>query len=295
MGRTSRVPYHQNVFDLLQLEPAESPEAARMITEHESQHGPLPTSLREWYLVPDMVPLDTPEEAETSDVGPGTLWHDYLPHDMGMRYHVTPLADVLYRCANARLHEPEPLVEVLHTWGYYTWTWSVKLDGSDDPPVRVEPERIGHRPGPPKERLTSFSEFAAALFAEFYLNRSDPFVEGNRGAPPIHANGLWLRTPVEPFALPVIDFLHDQFGEPERTPRPGNVTTHTFRPDGGTIRVTTDEPSLAGGLSAWWVHAETPDRLAELGRLLLPWGTLRDTLRADTDPAREVLGQLRGP
>ena len=55
-----------------------------------------------------------------------------------------------------------------------------------------------------------------------------------------------------------------------------------------------DAPALAGGLSAWWVHADTPDRLAALARLVLPFGTLRDTLRADTDPARDVLNQITG-
>jgi hypothetical protein len=92
----------------------------------------------------------------------------------------------------------------------------------------------------------------------------------------------------------VIDFLIEQFGEPEVTPRAGNVSTYHFRPPGGTIRVTADEPTLMGGLSAWWVHADTPERLAEFATLLLPWGTLRDTLRADTDPAREVLKHVRG-
>src|SRR5262249_11954973 len=102
-------------------------------------------------------------------------------------------------------------------------------------------------------------------------------------------NGLWLRTPDEPFQPPVIDFLTDLFGEPHRAPRPGDVTTYTFQPGNGTIRVTADHPARTGALSAWWVHADTPERLAEFARMLLPWGTLRDTLRADTDPAREVL------
>ena len=62
----------------------------------------------------------------------------------------------------------------------------------------------------------------------------------------------------------MIDFLTDHFGEPERTPRPGDVTTNTFRPQGGTIRVTADHPALTGGLSAWWLHADAPER-AEAG------------------------------
>jgi hypothetical protein len=61
--RASNVPYHQNVYDLLQLEPGESPEAAQLIAEHEARHGPVPASVREWYLVPQVLqkrlyPLD---------------------------------------------------------------------------------------------------------------------------------------------------------------------------------------------------------------------------------------------
>ena len=113
------------------------------------------------------------------------------------------------------------------------------------------------------------------------------------GLYPLH-NCPWLRSRDEPFQPPIVDFLIDRFGEPERTPRAGSVTTYAFRPSGGTIRVTADEPALTGGLSAWWVHADTPERLAEFAELLLPWGTLRDTLRADTDPARDVLKRVRG-
>jgi len=91
----------------------------------------------------------------------------------------------------------------------------------------------------------------------------------------------------------VIDCLTEQFGEPERAAREGDVTTYTFRPNGGTVRVTADQPALTGALSAWWVHADTPERLAEFPRMLTPWGTLRDTHRADTDAARALLSAVR--
>ena len=55
MRRVSNVPYHQNVYDLLQLEPGVCPKAARMIATHEARHGPLPASVREWYRVPGVV------------------------------------------------------------------------------------------------------------------------------------------------------------------------------------------------------------------------------------------------
>ena len=172
----------------------------------------------------------------------------------------------------------------------------LEANGNPDPPVWgdygvADPEEW-HRD------TDTFSEFVdMELFADSYLRshlpRSRNSLEArSRGLPPFekhYANGLWLRTPAEPFVPAVIDYLTEQIDEPERTPRPGNVTTYTWRPAGGTIRVTADAPGLGGGLSAWWMHAESPERLAELVRLVLPFGTLRKTLRADIDPAREVL------
>ena len=57
--------------------------------------------------------------------------------------------------------------------------------------------------------------------------------------------------------------------------------------------MTADAPAYLDPLSAWWIHAATPERLAEFARLLLPWGTLGATLRADTAPARDVLHRIR--
>jgi hypothetical protein len=293
VSRASRIPYHQNVYDLLQLKPGESPEAARVIADHETAHGPLPASVKEWYLVPNVVQLDASDEDRRWRLGAGTLWHDCLPHDnIGQNYDVRTLADVLDEFA--RLHAD---IVVLSTVGYYTWTWSVKLDGSDDPPVWITPDAMARDGKQPEQHSPSFSDFVSEQFAEFYSDPFCPYTERVKTTPAVqqsHANGLWLRTPAEPFAPPVIDFLIEQLVEPQRTPRPGNVTTYTFRSPGGTIRVTADEPGLGGALSAWWIHAETPGRLADLARLVLPFGTLRDTLRADTDPAREVLRHVLG-
>ncbi len=276
MSRISRVPYHQNVYDLLQIEPGESPEAARRIAEHEAQHGLLPASVREWYLVPNVVD-------PTEDLAVGTVWQTYSDGDWPLS-----LSEVLRQFGEASYTPGQGSVCVVdETQGVYSWR--LELDGSDDPPVWNDD-------GAPSDRAewylvaATFSEFVADWFGGRYCRRwrARP---GNAPQGPygVHANGLWLRAPSEPFQPPVIDFLIDRFGEPERTPRAGNVTTYTYRPPGGTIRVTADQPALTGALSAWWVHAESPDRLAELAELLLSWGTLRETLRADTDPARKVL------
>lgn len=292
MSRTSRVPYHQNVYDLLSIEPGECPRAAVMIAAHEAKHGPLPASLREWYLQPNMVPIEIPDDVEPHEFGAGTLWHDYLPHDMGNRYHVRALREVLSNWDRTRRRGAGASADVLSTWGYYTWTWAVMPDGTDDPPVWVTADALDPRAEPSKQQAASFSEFLSDQFAEFYEKGTSDFVDGHCGADPAHANGLWLRTPAEPFEPAVIDFLCEQLGEPERTPRPGDVTTFTFRLPDGILRVTADAPTHAAGLSAWWLHADTPERLAELARLVLPFGTLRDTLRADTEPARAVLALI---
>jgi hypothetical protein len=158
----------------------------------------------------------------------------------------------------------------------------VALDGADDPAVLT-----GNGVSANHANWTQVS----ATFSEFAYGAVLASSEGTKTRK--ERSNLWLRTPAEPLCPPVIDCLIERFGEPEVTPRPGNVSTYAWRPTGGTVRVTADEPTLAGGLSAWWVHAKTPERLAEFARLLLPWGTLRDTLRADTEPAQDVLKRAR--
>ena len=291
MSRASRVPYHQNVYDLLGIEPGECPEAARMIAEHEAQHGPLPASLREWYLVPNVVLLRRRPAnwLDQWELNSGLVWWEYSNQDPP-----TPLPHVLEQFTQLYERSDFPAVCVLcENQGVVSW-W-VEINGSDDPPVWVDNDQ------PDDERAWDldarrFSDFISNWISGFYDWQCDPkrlWLKPARGNSP-HANRLWLRASDEPFQPPVIDFLTERFGEPERTARPGDVTTHTFRPEGGTIRVTADEPTLTGGLSAWWIHADTRERLAEFAMLLLPWGTLRDTLRADTDPARAVLNEVQG-
>jgi hypothetical protein len=299
VSRASRVPYHQNVYDLLGIEPGESPEAARMIAEHEAQHGPLPASVKEWYLVPNVVLLDRrPDEwVEQWTLNEGKLWWEYSNQDPPV-----PLLNFLDDLAQLSEGPAPPYVIILHeNQGVVRWWVEIRVNGSDDPPVWVDNDQPDDTAAWTRSD-ERFSEFLVRWFGNFYLqpwtplsrNGSDAKFNGVRPFVKPYANRLWLRTPDEPFQPPVIDFLTDHFGEPERTARPGNVTTYTFRPPGGTIRVTADEPTLTGGLSAWWVHAETRERLAEFAELLRPWGTLRDTLRADTDPARAVLNRTRG-
>jgi|GEM_PF-6375761 len=297
MSRVSRVPYHQNVYDLLQLEPGESPEAARLIAEHEAKHGPLPASVREWYLVPNVVMLQPrPSEWHRQwELNHGKIWWDYSNQDPPV-----PLPNLLDDIARLKSRPDFPYVRILHeNQGVVRW-W-LELNGSDDPPVWGDNEQP-EDPAVWTQTAETLSSFVVEWIALYYQRNWTPLSRNSSDARRRQAtrfikpynNGLWLRTPDEPFQPPVIDFLIDQFGEPERTPRPGNVTTYNYYPAGGTIRVTADDPTLTGGLSAWWIHADAPERLAEFARLLLSWGTLHDTLRADTDPARKVLRGVRG-
>jgi hypothetical protein len=276
MSRVSRIPYHQNVYDLLQnqIESGACPKAARMFAEHEVKHGPLPMSVTEWYCVPDIAPF-----APRWEPRPGYRYWGYN------NYHTSSILDVLDRHAQRRADAAWPYVAFMAGRHEGQWWWYlIKLDGSEDPPVY---EQCGKSNPRDWNCVGTFSDFVQLTHTKI-KPISRPW-----GLSMKYPNGLWLRTSDEPFHPPVIDFLIEQFGDPEITARVGNVSTYTFHPTSGTIRVTADEPMLVGGLSAWWVHADTSYRLREFARLLFPWGALRDTLRADTDPAREVLNRVR--
>ncbi len=287
------MPYHQNVYDLLQLEPGECPIAARMIAAHEFECGLLPAAVCEWYQVPNVV-LPRADEWSLENEH-GTSWHEFSGDD-----HPVTLDQVLDNFAAIAQEGGPPHVRVISDQQGAV-SWFIEVDGSEDPPVWIGTDEEDTTDW--EQTAERFSDFVFEWIADTYLESHTPLSENWHGRNDdefddlpikprfvkVHINGLWLRTPDEPLTAPIIDFLTEQFGEPERIARPGDVTTYTYRPEGGTIRVTADDPAHPDPLSAWWVHADTPERLAEFARLLLPWGTLRDTLRADTAPARDVL------
>ena len=316
MSRASRVPYHQNVYDLLQAETRPLPDAIQVIREWENNTGNhFPEAMAEWY---------TSEGQMRCGEGLRQLWRVPLVDlwsEFSNSERAFSLAELfgshnrpehLWRAPSGYHEEdyPQPFFRLIFE-NQGNWCLFAYAEDSDDPPVYATDGEYGpwldfghdidHGPG--WRQIGTFSEIFFLWFASYYivadfvpLSFNSNTAESHREelAPPKpYRDGLWLRTPDEPFQPPVIDFLTDHFGEPERTPRPGNVTTYTYRPPGGTIRVTADEPTLTGALSAWWIHAETSERLAEFAKLLRPWGTLRKTLCADTDPARAVLQSLR--
>lgn len=255
MGRTSNVPYHQNVYDLLGIEPGESREVRDVIEQHEQTAGrPFPAAIRELYIATGSAdPFDT---------------YDY------------PFSPQM----------------VLSAWALWPrdkgWLCIGGFKGEAADHVRFE----GRAELWVVRNVVSLSEAGAAA-ARGVGERYTDYIFGQAlGDWYDTAEGCesWLRTPGEPLAVPILDFLTEQLGVPECIARPGDVTTYTWRPAGGTVRVTADDPAHPDPLSAWWIHADTPERLAGFARLLFPWGTLRDTLRADTDVARDVWNRVRG-
>jgi hypothetical protein len=264
MSRASRIPFLQNIYDLFGIQPGELPSAARKIAAHEARHVSLPASVREYYLHEHAFPRA----------------HSSSP-DL-----VVPLTGFLEQIESAEWGEGgRRWAHIM--FGEYYGRRLIYLDESDDPVVWADQR---HTNDPAEwEREGNFSD---VLYSCLNFFCKDGSVANPRGR-------FWLRSPDEPFQPPVIDFLTDQFGEPLRIPRPGDVTTYTFRPGrpyarfaSSTIRVTADEPALTGGLSAWWLQARTGECLVEFARLLFTWGTLRSTL-IPNPAAHEMIEALR--
>ena len=317
MGRTSRIPYHQNLYDLLQIEPREVPGAIEVIRAwEERERSYFPAVLTEWYVSECEIRYGTNLQ-HTWRISLADLWTEFS--NMDGAYSLAQLLGSHNRPEHG-WREPSGYQEEAYPHPFFrliqenqgNWVLFAYADGSDDPPVfSTEGEYGGPWIDPAQEsdeepgwrQIGAFSEMLFRWFATYYIDEdfvplsfnshnADPSRAG-LAPPKPYRDGLWLRTPAEPLAAPIIDFLTEQFGEPERALRPGNVTTYTYRPDGGTIRLTADDLAYPHPLSAWWIHTDTPERLAEFARLLVPWGTLHDTLRADTDAARAVLQGVR--
>jgi hypothetical protein len=303
-----RVSYHQNVFDLLDYEPLVSAAALRRIKACERRCGrPLPASLRDWYTTAGVVLLDgDPYGGEA-----GYLWHEYSNAD-----HAVPLADVLrgfelvhaprrygqdLRRDGIRFRTGQRFVRVLIE-NQAVVRWWVEVNGSDDPPVWVDNE--SPRLNDWGQVSPTFSAFLFDWFAGYYKQDFTPLshhyyrTRGRRPdrppPPKPYLNGLHLRAPREPALLPPhIDYLIDHFDEGPHLAWPKGPTTYRFAVPDARLRVTTDGWRLKGGRSAWWLHADSAEALADLARRAGQVGTLGQALLADTVAARDVLVRLR--
>lgn len=301
MSRATRVPYHQNLYDLLGLGPAESPEADAMVAAHEAAHGRLPAAVREWLVYPHAVPLtgnDGPHDRAFDRLRRGTFWYTFSNMEQ-----VPTLAGVLRRYATHEVPEDEDwdgggppvdrFVQVMcENQGVVRW-W-VERDAGDDPPVWVDNDRQ-EDPTAWSREADTFSAFVFKWFAHFGFDpewgiAADPEHTAARLPGVVaHANRLWLRSAAHPLFVPLLDYLADHFGDPDRDGRYAGLATHTYRPDGGVVRLTVTDPPADGSPAALWVHAQTPEALAAIARPLYRWELLRDTLVADTDVARAAV------
>jgi hypothetical protein len=287
MARETNVPYHQNVYDLLDLAPGVCPVASRMIADHEAEFGPLPASVREWYCVPNMVPT----ESDEWDRQEGTLWYEYSNADPSM-----PLADVLVRVSmisrfpQLSADAPSSLAVKFEHRGDLRW-W-LELDGSDDPPVLAQdqPEDLNHY-----RVAAEFSEFVwrwiqhhhGRVFTPLSTRQDwDPSKPPQNRPPKPNETTHWLCAPATPYPVPVIDFLTDTLGEPTLRPVNALVTQFTFTSADGLIRLTTDHLDHPNPHAAWWVAGHTPEAFERLRELLTPWNCFGPVVRTSGDAGR---------
>jgi hypothetical protein len=286
-----RVPYHQSVFDLLDIQPRQSPQAREMIEMCERRCGRrLPEAVRQWYLLDGVV----------------ELWDDYSNMD-----GPEPLDAILRQLAQEG-EGRSPWWAADRLWvlceNQGCWLWFVLLDGSDDPPVFLD-AYYDHRQNdsagePPPEKVADrFSDFLFDWFARFYFMEWTPLSERSLYPPQRtrrprekpYRNGLWLYAPdAETLLPPYLDYLIDSFAEESRREVASGVVQHCFRDDHGHIRVTTDDCREEGGVSAWWLDAGSVDHLLRLAKKVWWCCDLPAKLRAWSEAARPVLERLRG-
>jgi hypothetical protein len=302
-----RVPFHQSVFDLLDMEPRESPPAREMIEACEARCGRrLPEAVRQWYLTEGVVPLrhDADWQARARNLW-GSLWYDYtMDWPESLEVVVRQFAGEPIEVQESSEGRPVGTVRIMtETQGAFRFY--IQLDGSDDPPVVVD-ERYDFEAkqlGRWVRFADRFSAFVFDGFAQFYSQKWTPLSEYDRDAKRMlrspadkpYRNGLWLYAPdAEPLAPPPLDFLIEQFEEGYRRQLAGGAMQYGFSHADGTIRVTTDDPGEEGGVAAWWLHADSAEHLYRLAERVLWCGDLRGALRHHTKAAGMVMGRFRG-
>jgi hypothetical protein len=272
--------FHRNVYDLLDLLPKQSAQAARMIRDHEQKHGPLPASVREWYCVDNIAPLTDRVPAAN------WLWFEYSNTDPP-----ESLRSVLRRIAKLDDRPTGRLVRVMGEC-QNVGDWRVEFNGSDDPPVwSYDPY---HRDQGEEYIL------AAATFSEFVWNWVAEFHQFYKRFGPIpnqpHVEGNWKAGTIAGSCEPVIRAFTDRFGVPERTKVGFGEMRYEFRTQGAVVRLTRDDLLAGSGPAALWMYAVTPVLLNDLTKTLTKCKTSPTVLRtSDTDYEWARQGHLTKP
>ncbi len=256
MQQPIRVPYHQNVYDLLNLIPQVSAVADRMIRTHEHRHHALPAAVREWYCVRNIVPLTSRHIARPS------LWSQYSNMDCPL-----PLNIVLRQVAKI---DDRPAGRLLRIMGecQNVGDWRVEFNGTDDPPVwSYDP---WHR-NPGQEYLLASDTFSGfvwnwiAQFHQFYKLHSP--LPGQHYLTEYWAAGNEVLCPAS-----IIRQLTEQYSKPDVRETGLGTMCHTFQLTTGVVRVTFANLNALVLQSSWWVFAEKKSEFRQIMRSLSKLG-----------------------
>jgi hypothetical protein len=184
----------------------------------------------------------------------------------------------------------------------------LQIDQTADPPVfqlTVETRRRSNGAKyVTKEEVRfadHFSEFIFGWFTASHLRDWTPLSERHpdvrRRTRPArlksYLNELCLYAPAaDALAAPDLDFLIEHLTEDARRPLGDGVMQHEFHNDYGRIRVTTDALDEEGGVSAWWLHADSEEGLFQLAHGVLCCVNLRHELKHWTKTSQPVMERL---
>ena len=277
----SGVPYHQSIFDLLNIQPPVCPEALAKIEECESKLGArLPESVRQWCATKDT----------------GDLWYEW-----GENWE-EPLDKVLrqFRGKHTKKEREEwgkSRIRILSETQHCAH-WYLRPNGSEDPPVEIDQPGIGEDEIVPY--TPTFFDFLLGLLWEYYCEKYTPISEHHwkvefKGTPTPkpYLNGLWLfASRATAVAPPYIDFLKEKYTEDEDRELAPSVRRYRFRNEHGSIKITTDSYETPDGKAVWWLHADSEDGLEQLAKSVLWCGDLSGQLRCHSEQAKPVMKRL---
>lgn len=252
--------YHQPVFDLIGQKPSFSVTNLQLLRKLEQETGvKLPASVREWYSLENGVEL----LANYSNTD-----HATMVEDLGRREKYW--RDREYHYYNFLL-EQNLLIVLIETQS--VWTWAVKIDGSDDPPVFT----CAGSPEPESEWVLcaeSFSTFVYTRIWDFKDWGSDFY--------------LWAFSD-EKLHSSILAFLSSHFTQGPQTHSYGCTNLRFFSGTKGIHLFAEDD------LTEWNIWGASYQELFELTSLIWNQADLAKTLEAadEGSPAEIVLRILR--